>query len=130
MTEGGQVQASQLGGVNSIVAFKLLADVPGAEGKKPLQTPALKRIHQWLTADVSGLLPESGTESERSIAALRCFIGQPVDIGDFAVLRLAIGAPLATELGEDLGRLETSLDGDRRILEKIEVLLRYHEIMK
>jgi len=121
--EGGH--ASQLGGVNSIIAFKLLQ----GEDRVPLKTPALKQIHRWLTADVAGLLPEEASEEERGTARASYFIGQPVDLGDFAVLRLAIGAALAAELGEDPGFLDTALREDARILDKIGVLMKYHEVM-
>ncbi|KAK0649772.1 hypothetical protein B0T16DRAFT_457151 [Cercophora newfieldiana] len=121
--EGGH--ASQLGGVNSIIAFKLLA----GEQRTPLMTPALKKIHKFLTADVAGMLPDGASEEERSVARLNCFIGQPVDVGDFAVLRLAIGAALAAGLGEDPEFLETALREDRRVLDKVGVLLKYHEVM-
>ncbi|KAK0749116.1 hypothetical protein B0T18DRAFT_487103 [Schizothecium vesticola] len=121
--EGGH--ASQLGGVNSILAFKLL----DGGGRVPLKTAALKQIHRWLTTDVAALLPDEATEEERNTAKLNCFIGQPVDLGDFAVLRFAIGAALAAELGEDPGFLDTALREDARILEKIGVLLKYHEVM-
>ncbi|KAK3360673.1 hypothetical protein B0T25DRAFT_536127 [Lasiosphaeria hispida] len=118
-------EGTQLGGVNSIIAFKLLA----REDKTPLATAALKQIHRWLTTDVSGLLPNCAGEEERRFAALSCFIGQPVAIGDFAVLRLAIGAALAAELGEDPSVLKTVLGEDAEVLGKIEVLLKYHKVM-
>ncbi|KAK0704289.1 hypothetical protein B0H67DRAFT_591040 [Lasiosphaeris hirsuta] len=118
-------EASQLGGVNSIISFRLLT----SEDRAPLATAALKQIHRWLTADVSGLLPDCAGEEERRLAALRCFIGQPVAIGDLAVLRLAIGAALAAELGEDPSVLETVLREDEKVLGKIGVLLKYHKAM-
>lgn len=124
-TSSASGQASQLGGDNSIIAFKLLA----GENKNPLQTATLKRIHQWLTADVSSLLPDSASDGEREAVAFKCFIGQPVDLGSFAILRLAIGAALASELGEDPSVLDIALTEDARILDKIEVLLKYHEDM-
>jgi len=123
-TSSASGQASQLGGVNSIIPFKLFGRKENE--KTPLGTAPLKRIHQWLTADVSGLLPESASTDERETVAFRCFIGQPVDLGSFAILRLAIGAALASELGEDPGVLEMALAEDRRILNKIVVLLKYH----
>ncbi|KAK4459788.1 pyridoxal phosphate-dependent transferase, major region, subdomain 1 [Cladorrhinum samala] len=115
-------QTSQLGGVNSIIAFKLLA----GESKTPLKTMPLKQIHQWLTADVSNLLPATASMDERRAVSLRCFIGQPVDLGDFAVLRLAIGAALASELGDDPSVLDTALREDGMILDKVRILLKYY----
>ncbi|KAK5661862.1 hypothetical protein OQA88_9967 [Cercophora sp. LCS_1] len=127
MSEGSSAssQASQLGGVNSIIAFKLFY----GEDRIPLKTAPLKQIHQWLTADVSSLLPASASDEERRAVSLRCFIGQPVDLGEFAILRLAIGAALASELGEDQRVLENALKEDWRILNKLEVLLKYHREM-
>ncbi|KAK4446252.1 pyridoxal phosphate-dependent transferase, major region, subdomain 1 [Podospora aff. communis PSN243] len=120
--EGGH--ASQLGGVNSIVPFKVF----GAEGA-PMKTAGLKKVHRLLTADGEGLLPGEASEEEREMVRLRCFIGQPVDMGGYAVLRFAIGAALAAELGEDPDFLETALREDRKVLDKIGVLLKYHEVL-
>ncbi|KAK0721892.1 hypothetical protein B0T26DRAFT_700616 [Lasiosphaeria miniovina] len=118
-------QASQLGGVNSIISFKLLA----GENRTALGTAVLKQIHRYLVKDVSGLLPNSADEDERRAAAAICFIGQPVDVGDFAVLRLAIGAALAAALGGNPRGLEMALKEDKRVLDKIEVPLKYYEVM-
>ncbi|KAK0609435.1 hypothetical protein B0T14DRAFT_572129 [Immersiella caudata] len=115
--------ASQLGGVNSIIPFKVFS------GGIALKTAALKKIHKWLTADMSGGLPEEASEEERNTVALNCFIGQPVDMSEYAVLRFAIGAALAAELGEDPDFLDTALRDDRRILDKIGVLLKYLEVL-
>ncbi len=120
-------QPSQLGGVNSILSFKLRADDGHYLGME-----TLRRLHKWMAADVSGLLPSSASETEKGVAALKCFIGQPVDLGDVAVLRLALGAGPASELGqedEDGGRLETALADDVRIIDKIMLFLRDREAM-
>jgi len=119
----GRQQPSQLGGVNSIIGFKVRSE----DGQRLLDAATLRRIHQWLTQDVSDRLPSWATELERRAAAVKCFIGQPVDLGDFAILRLAMGAALAYELGEDMGRLETALENDDRILDKVELLVKYHD---
>ncbi len=88
-TEGNK-QLSQLGGVNSIIGFKVRSE----DGERLLDTAALKQIHQWLTKDLSDRLPSCATEPERQAAAVKCFIGQPVDLGGIAILRLAMGASL------------------------------------
>jgi len=121
----GEEQPSQLGGVNSILSFKLLVE----DEWRPLETAPLRKIHQWLTADVSALLPGDATEAERRTASLKCFIGQPVDLGDFAILRMAMGAGLASDLGSEKRTLETVLEEDSRVLDKIVLLLRYHKKM-
>jgi len=97
-------QKSQLGGVNSIIGFKLRTE------NGSLGMGSLRQIHQWLTKDISTMLPASANEDERKVAAVKAFIGQPVDMGDFAILRLAIGASLACELGDEMSRLDTAAD--------------------
>ncbi len=119
-------QPSQLGGVNSIIGFKVLA---AGDQEHALDTAALRRIHQWLTADVSVSLPPSASETERKLAKFKCFIGQPVDLGDVAILRLAIGAALACELAGDMGRLEKVLGDDAKVLDKLEMLVKYRDAL-
>ncbi|KAL2022186.1 hypothetical protein VTK56DRAFT_6015 [Thermocarpiscus australiensis] len=119
-------QVSQLGGVNSIISFKLLS----GESKRRLGIAALRQIHQWMTTDVSSLLPVSASEAERKAVRVKCFIGQPVDLGSFEILRLAIGAALASDLGEDPTRLESALGDDAKVLDKMNVLVKYHGLMQ
>jgi len=119
-------QLSQLGGVNSIISFKVLVD----NGTKALGCTPLRLIHEYLTRDVSDMLPPTASDVDRDLAKTRCFIGQPVDLGDFAILRLAMGASLAVDLAEDMSRLEASLLDDARVLDKIEMCLRSFDALR
>ena len=92
----------------------------------------LKQIANWLNRDISELLPEVPLATRQLLA--RCFhVGQPVFEGDArhpAVLRIALGAALVTEVGlnvqhgdtldERLGWLERQVRG---ALEKLHVII-------
>jgi hypothetical protein len=82
-----------------------------------------------LTEDASGSLPAHASAADRSAAKLRCFVGQPVQLGSFGVLRLAIGAPMARHLAASPMSLPGALRDDVRILDKMAVLGKYCEDM-
>lgn len=115
---------TRAGGVNSVVSIKFLTRC----GSRHLDATTLRRMHRHLTIDASGLLPSSATKEEREAVKLQCMVGQPVKLGDFGVLRLAVGAPLARDMTQP-GRLEVALENDARILDKMIVLARYCEEM-
>lgn len=116
---------TRAGGVNSVVSIKFLTNC----GSRHLDATTLRRTHQYLTLDASKLLPAHATEQEREIASLRCMVGQPVKLGKFGVLRLAIGAPMARDIVRD-GRLSVALKEDEKILDKMMVLARYCDEMR
>jgi selenocysteine lyase/cysteine desulfurase len=74
-------------------------------------------IHRALNRDLSELLPGL-TEPERELAASLCHIGQPVAVGDRAVLRVAAGA---RHIATEPGAIE---DGLVRVFGKIRLLLK------
>lgn len=115
--EGDMTRA---GGVNSVVSIKFLTKC----GSAHLDAATLRRTHRHLTIDASKLLPAHATDEEREMASLRCMVGQPVKLGDFGVLRLAIGAPMARDIAQP-GRLQEELREDARILDKMIVMGKY-----
>lgn len=112
------------GGVNSVVSIKFLSKC----GSAHLDANTLRRMHRLLTIDASDALPAEASEADRKIASLRCMVGQPVKLGSYGVLRLAIGAPMAREIARS-GYLERALEEDARILDKMVVLGKYCEQM-
>lgn len=66
--------------------------------RRPGQRLALKdelrQVHKWMASDLSAF----PCASAPSAAATPVFIGQPVVVGDFAILRLALGAELLADL--------------------------------
>lgn len=117
--EGEAGDETRLGGVNSVVSIKVMA----GGGDRYLDAVALKKMHRLLTIDASGELPGNATGAEREIAGLLSTVGQPVDLGAFGVLRLAIGAPLARGIAKD--GVQGALAKDELILEKMVVLAKY-----
>ena len=116
---GGERQPGAVGEVNTIISFKLIS------GKKPLQIEDLRKVYLWLNRDMRNVLPsdvQAGSQV-KNILKQRFLIGQPVDLGQFAVLRIALGATLACQL--DQYGPETVLSEDRALLEKINLLLTY-----
>lgn len=113
---------TRAGGVNSVVSIKFLTKC----GLAHLDAGTLRRTHRHLTIDASKILPAHATKEERKIASLRCMVGQPVKLGGFGVLRLAIGAPMARDLAQP-GRLQEALKEDAEILDKMIVMGKYCE---
>lgn len=109
------------GGVNTVVSIKFRTNC----GLAHLDAATLRRTHRHLTIDASDLLPAHATDEERKLASLRCMVGQPVKLGDFGVLRLAIGAPLARDIAAQPGKLFEALKEDARILDKMMVMGKY-----
>ena len=115
---------TRAGGVNSVVSIKLMK----RNGKEYLDACTLRRVHRYLTIDASKFLPGNASEKERTIASLRCMVGQPVKLASYGVLRLAIGAPMARDLSET-GRMNDALKQDCQVLDKMMVLSKYIEEM-
>jgi hypothetical protein len=115
----------------TVFPFRLRSTL--ADPTRYFRNADLKRIAGWLNRDISGLLPETSPETQQLLA--RCFhVGQPVFEGDGrhpAVLRIALGAALVTEVGlniehgdtlaKRLGWLEWQVRG---ALEKLHVIAR------
>lgn len=88
---------------------------------KLLPAEDCKKLYQALNRDVSVLLPQQATVQERRIAARLCHIGQPVALPDGAVLRISAGARTVTEGWKP--------DDVKAVIDKIEVLLKYFEVI-
>jgi len=84
----------------TIFAFYLLRD-----GRR-LSAAECRAVYHALNRDVSALLPPEAAAGERALAAQRCYIGQPVALGDAAVLRINAGARMITDgwRGADVAR--------------------------
>jgi hypothetical protein len=103
----------------------------------PLTYDEARRAYRWLNMDIAHSLPLHATERERSIAAKRCHIAQPVRIirsnGEWTgALRMAAGARLVSGVCFDhtLGatpeeRLAAEIRDAGLVLEKLSVIARY-----
>lgn len=57
-----------------------------------------------------------------------CMVGQPVKLGPYGVLRLAMSAPLARKIATAAG-LEEALQQDAIVLDKMVILGRYCDVL-
>lgn len=110
---------TRLGGVNSVVSIKFLS----ACGSRHLDANVLRKVHKLLTIDASKNLPTWANDTDRDIVSLRCMVGQPVVLGEFGVLRLAIGAAMARDIAKD--GLAKQQKADEKVLDKMCVLAQF-----
>ncbi len=113
-------------------------DPNSMEENQWLQVRELKKIYYLLNRDCSIQLPKFAFENERSLAAQKCHIGQPVIIsrcpgnGESGALRIACGARLVYGItyDESLGltpqaRFQRELTDAQTVLAKISLILKY-----
>jgi glutamate/tyrosine decarboxylase-like PLP-dependent enzyme len=114
--DGGEIQPGAVGDRNTIVSIKLLSD------RHPLPIKVLKKLHLWLYEDMSDRFPDEIRLNPEEEAVLRrsFLIGKPVDLGKFAVLRIALGAKLACHM-EKYG-VDRALADDGQLLVKLSLL--------
>ena len=98
--------------------------------------PELKIIHKLMSLDLSDKLPASASQDEKSIAQVKCLIGQPVTImGETGVLRVALSAPMISAMyksatGKSSGTkwaVQKALLQDEQVLDKLDLIVRYFE---
>lgn len=120
----GTTGVTRVGGVNTIVSVKFLSGC----GEGLLTAVDLRKLHRYLTRDASTALPPSATAEERAAVAPVCMVGQPVKLGPYGVLRLAMSAPLARKVATP-GGLEEALRQDAIVLDKMVILGRYCDVL-
>ncbi len=119
--DGGEIQPGAVGDRNTIISIKLLSN------GKPLALKALKQIYYWLYEDMRCRLQGNIalSQEEKSVSQRPFLIGQPVDMGNFAVLRIALGTNLVLSMG--IHGLEKTLADDEALLLKLSLLARHYE---
>jgi hypothetical protein len=87
----------------------------------------LKSVYYWLYEDMSCRFPADVrlSDEEKAVLQRSFLIGQPIEIGNFAVLRIALGMNLVFFM-EKYG-VEEALADDRALLRKLSLLLKHHE---
>ncbi len=122
--------------LQTIRSFLVLA--PGPDGvRRPLDMARARLVYRWLNADVSRALPKVAGDADRTLARLLCHIGQPAPVADdrldgamAGALRISVGARLLSGEPSHEGlaapaRMAREIADVRRILDKIELLLRH-----
>jgi hypothetical protein len=118
---GGETQPGAVGKRNTIISLKLLSK------GNALPLKVLKSVYYWLYEDMSCRFPADLrlSHEEKAVLQRSFLIGQPVEMGNFAVLRIALGINLVLFM-EKYG-LEEALADDRALLLKLSLLLKHHE---
>ena len=118
---GGEIQPGAVGDRNTIVSVKALFQ------GKPLPQGILKNIYSWLYEDMANRLPDELCLGQEEKSALKrpFLIGQPVDLGNFGVLRIALGIHAVCFM-EKHG-VDRVLADDAALLRKLSLLIRYHD---
>jgi hypothetical protein len=121
---GGEIQPGAVGDRNTIISIIVLSN------GNPLSMKDMHRIYNWLYEDMSCRLPDkiALSHKEKSVLQRPFLIGQPVDMGNFAVLRIALGIHLVLSM-EKYG-FEKALDDDDALLLKLSLLARHYEDFK
>jgi len=120
----GTTGATRVGGVNTIVSIKFLSGC----GEGLLTAADLRKLHRYLTCDASTALPPTASAEERAAVVPVCMVGQPVKLGPYGVLRLAMSAPLARKVATPAGLAE-ALEQDAVVLDKMVILGRYCDVL-
>jgi hypothetical protein len=116
---GGEVQPGAVGDRNTIVSVKVLFQ------GKPLPKAVLQNIYHWLYEDMTTRLPDDICLSPADQAVLKrpFLVGQPVDLGNFGVLRIALGIHAVCFM-EKHG-VDRALADDAVLLQKLSLLAKY-----
>ena len=119
--------------------FPFRMRMPTSSGEpRFLLNAELKRVFEWLNEDISRFAVNDSIATRRSLA-LKFHLGQPVFKGDAkhpAVLRIALGAALVTEVGMNRSygaalddRLNWLDDQVRMVLAKLDWIYQHHEML-
>ena len=119
--------------------FPFRMRMPTSSGEpRYLLNAELKRVCEWLNEDISRFATDDSIATRRSLA-LKFHLGQPVFKGDAkhpAVLRIALGAALVTEVGLNRSygavlddRLNWLDDQVRMVLAKLDWIYQNHALL-
>ena len=128
--------------LRTIISFLVLEAGPVPGERVPLTMARARQLYRWLNADVSTALPKHATEAERRVGGLLCHVGQPAPVPHAALgcdsagaLRISAGARLVSGEPSHQGldaerRVSREIADARRVLDKIDLLLRYWTAMQ
>ena len=118
---GGEYQPGSIGDTNTIISIQMFRD------GIPLNIDSAKRVYHYMAKDITNMIPEKLVNNKTQINTLstKYIIGQPVDLGKFAVVRIALGARLVSRMVDI--NLESEFQHDRNLLQKLNLILIFFE---
>ncbi len=92
----------------------------------------IKKVHLWLTKDLSQNLPPEATSHEKNILSQKFLIGQPVKLADsekeLNILRIALSAPMVNNMAQKT--IQEELTHDKALLEKLSIIGKYYSVFE
>jgi len=112
---------------NTVYPFKV-AD----ENGKCFDMDQLKKMHRWMTLDLSLNMPHTVSHQEKKVAAKKCLLGQPVKIAnqdgrEIGAIRLAFGVQTLRAIVQS--GLEQEFENDKIIIAKLHLIKRHFEFL-
>jgi len=113
---GAEKQPGSVGDTNTIISLKLIRN------GKSLPTEDVRKIYEWMTMDISKDVEKISkiTKNQKGVLKRSFLLGQPVNMGRYAVIRIALGATLVTRMNK-IGSKKI-LAEDEALLEKLSLL--------
>jgi len=119
---GGELQPGAEGNINTIVAIKIIKQ------GKPISHKLAQKIYCWLLEDITENFKMTRlTQKEREALKMRFLIGKPVDLGEFSVLRIALGAKLVCYIHQN--GLSAAIKQDQKLLCKLSLIVSNFDIL-
>lgn len=101
-------------------------DLQDSDGRR-MEMEQLRAVWRWLNNDISALAPDAGAD-EQAVLARRFHIGQPVLLSSAAskpaVLRVALGGVLLSQVAQDVSWGEEYLERVERLHDELTGLVR------
>mmetsp|Transcript_16461 Transcript_16461/g.33582 ORF Transcript_16461/g.33582 Transcript_16461/m.33582 type:complete len:673 (-) Transcript_16461:1473-3491(-) len=114
---------TRVAGCNSIVSFRIEVK----DGSRYFNVKELRQVHRYMVSGNLGeCLPSYAMADERALGNRVCYIGQPVGLGEFGALRIALSAPVSAQL-ELPGSFRVAQADDEILLDKVMLIAKYFD---
>lgn len=121
---GGEDQPGSVGDINTIFSLTL------KQGQKLMSIDSVKKIYEWMAMSLDENVTRylKITKSQKETLKISFLLGQPVDMGKYAAIRVALGATLVARMNE-IGVKKILLE-DRTLLTKLSILTKNYHTLK
>ncbi|MCP4349513.1 MAG: hypothetical protein GY795_28865 [Desulfobacterales bacterium] len=117
---GGELQSVAVGDANTIMSIQMI------KNNKPLSLKAAKHVYLWLIENMANRLPKVKlTPKAKEALQMRFLVGQPVDMGEFSIIRIALGAKMVCYINQH--GFASVIAQDRKLLLKLSLLVKHFD---